>query len=90
MTEDLDTLLRTMRDQPLDRPLDGLDGRVRTRLNEISTMSAQTWHMRAAATAFVTLFSIFISATAAPSGTPASASSAWSRLAPSSLLEDVR
>ena len=88
MTNDLDGLLGALGAAGPDRRLESLESDVQARLAELTATTAQTWKWRTLATALVVLAGALISA----SGVVATASAesptnAWSRLAPSSLLE---
>jgi hypothetical protein len=85
---DLDRLLAKLGDQPADRELSDLATRVDARIDPANrTSAAETWGLRAATVALVAAAGgLMASATAA--ATPnASPFDAWSRLAPSTLLE---
>jgi hypothetical protein len=87
MRHDLDHMFRVLKDARVDHALDGLASDVGQRLAERRTVGVQTWGIRAAAVAVVTMTGVAVSAssTAATAHEP-SPFSAWSELAPSTLL----
>jgi hypothetical protein len=91
MRNDLDHMLCALKDAPVDHALDGLASDVGHRLAERRAVGVQTWGLRAAAVALVTMAGVAVSAssTAATAHEP-SPFSAWSELAPSTLLGGSR
>jgi hypothetical protein len=85
---DLDHKLRALKDKAIDYPLDGLAGDVNQLIVDRAA-NLQTWSLRAAAIAVVTATGVAISASSTSMAAQQAASpfSAWSRLAPSTLLE---
>ena len=88
MQHDLDQKLDALKAAPLDRRLDGLADDAAARIADLAA-NAQTWALRAAAVALVTMTGAMIGAsgTAAAEEEQASPFDAWSQLAPSTLLE---
>lgn len=88
MSSALDDLLARLRQQPLDRNLDGVTASVNLLLAERAAINGQTWRLRAAAIAlFAAGGAIFSGSTASAIAAPKSPFAAWSELAPSTLLE---
>lgn len=88
MPAELDHLLAQLQRQPVDRSLDGVADGVQARLVEAAAARSQTWGLRAAALVVVMAGGAFASTSAgADAPTDASPFTAWSSLAPSTLLE---
>ena len=62
MHNDLDHMLRALKDAPVDHALDGLAADVGERLAERRAAGIQTWGLRAAAVALVTMTGVVVSA----------------------------
>ncbi len=87
MPNDLDAMLRALRDAPADHQLDELTGDIADRLEEHRLAGVQTWGLRAAAAALVTVTGVAISASSTAAAAPEPSPFAlWSSLAPSTLL----
>jgi len=87
MQNDLDSMLRALKDIPPDHALDGLAGDVGRRLAAERSAGAQTWGLRAAAAGLVAMTGAVISASSTAAAAPEhSPFAVWSELAPSTLL----
>jgi len=90
MTDALDKCLANLRDAPIDRSLAGLAPAVTRRIRAAAEAdAAPAWRLRAAVIVLTAASGTVISATAnaGPAG-DLSPFSAWSELAPSTLLDD--
>jgi hypothetical protein len=90
MTDALDKCLANLRDAPIDRSLAGLTPAVTRRiLAAAEADAAPAWRLRAAVIILTAASGTMLSATAnaGPAG-DVSPFSAWSELAPSTLLDD--
>lgn len=91
MQNDLNDLLRVLKDAPIDRALGRLAVDVNQRLMDRRAAGVQAWGLRAAAVAVVTMSSVAISAAGTAAAAPErSPFAVWSELAPSTLLGDTR
>ena len=92
MPPELDHLLNALRSQPVDRPLGAVADGVRARLADTAAARRQTWRLRAAAFVVVLAGGTMASASTAAAGATQNMSpfTAWSSLAPSTLLESPR
>lgn len=87
MQNDLDHMLHALKVAPLDHALDGLARDVSQRMAERRVAGVQTWGLRAAAVALVTMTGVAVSASGTAAAAPeASPFAVWSELAPSTLL----
>jgi hypothetical protein len=87
MTQDLDRLLEELQGEPLDHSLGNVASDVNRRLAEASSAERQTWRLGALAAVAVTLSGVAVSGSLAASAAIPSPFDAWTRLAPSTLLE---
>lgn len=89
MPDALDDLMARLKQEPLDKPLDGVVAAVEARLHSQASMRAQTWSVRAAAALMVAIGGILVSASlvGAKDTQQQTPFSTWSSFAPSTLLE---
>ena len=88
MSPKLDQLLAELRRQPPDRGLGDLAVQINEALAERAAITGQTWRLRAAAVGLLVMGGAVFSASTASAVAPSkSPFSAWSSLAPSTLLE---
>lgn len=87
MQDDLDHMLHALKEAPADRSLHMLADDVMRQLAERRVAGYETWRLRAAAVAMVTLSAVAVSALSTAAATPeASPFAAWSQLAPTAFL----
>ncbi|MEZ6029199.1 MAG: hypothetical protein R3C46_05565 [Hyphomonadaceae bacterium] len=89
MPDALDDLMAKLKQEPLDKPLDGVAADVEARLHSQASMQAQMWSVRAAAVLMVAIGGFLVSASleGARDTRQQTPFSDWSSLAPSTLLE---